>query len=90
MSCSKTYKKTMASVRNRYPNYSLKRRKKITRARIYYKRKWLENYLIRNKMKIKPIKVGTINQTVHGLGTPEDLAEFKEWQQLDFHAQLKL
>jgi NDP-sugar pyrophosphorylase family protein len=45
------------------------------------------NYLIRNKMKIEPIKVGTINQSVHGLGTPDDLAVFKDWQQLDFHAQ---
>jgi len=48
------------------------------------------NYLIRNKMIIEAIKVGAINQSVHGLGTPEDLDQFKKWQQLDFHAQLIL
>jgi NDP-sugar pyrophosphorylase family protein len=48
------------------------------------------NYLVKNKMKIEAIKVGAINQSVHGLGTPEDLAQFKEWQQLDFHARLIL
>lgn len=46
------------------------------------------NYLIRKKMKIEALQIGAINHSVHGLGTPEDLAQFKEWQKLDFHTQL--
>jgi NDP-sugar pyrophosphorylase family protein len=35
------------------------------------------NYLIKEKMIIKKIDVGTINEVVHGLGTPEDFYAFK-------------
>jgi NDP-sugar pyrophosphorylase family protein len=45
------------------------------------------NYLIRNNVKIEAMKIGTINHSVHGLGTPEDLVQFKKWKQLDFHSQ---
>lgn len=40
MPCSKrTYKKVMQSVRMQYPSYSLKRRKKITGAIIYRRKR---------------------------------------------------
>jgi len=34
------------------------------------------NYLITDKIEIKTFNVGKINESVHGLGTPEDLANF--------------
>jgi len=34
------------------------------------------NYLIVDKIKIKTFNVGKISESVHGLGTPEDLADF--------------
>jgi hypothetical protein len=34
------------------------------------------NYLIIDKIKIKTFNVGKISESVHGLGTPEDLADF--------------
>ena len=40
MGCNKhALRRVMASVRNRHPNYGLKRRKKIARAIIYSRRK---------------------------------------------------
>ena len=46
------------------------------------------NYLIAENLNIDAIKIGAINQSVHGLGTPEDLAQFKEWNQLDLHSRI--
>ena len=34
------------------------------------------NYLITNKVSIKTFDIGKLNESVHGLGTPEDLADF--------------
>ena len=34
------------------------------------------NYLINDRIKIKTFNVGSISESVHGLGTPEDLADF--------------
>lgn len=48
------------------------------------------NYLIRDKKNVRAINIGAINQSVHGLGTPEDLTQFRRWQDLDFHARLIL
>jgi NDP-sugar pyrophosphorylase family protein len=48
------------------------------------------NYLISKKLLIEAIKIGSINESVHGLGTPEDLDQFKEWKELDFHTRLVL
>lgn len=39
MPCGKAYKKVMGRVRKEYPSYGLKRRKKITNAVLYRKRK---------------------------------------------------
>jgi NDP-sugar pyrophosphorylase family protein len=36
------------------------------------------NYLIKNKMKIKPFHIGKVSDSVFGLGTPEDLEIFLE------------
>jgi hypothetical protein len=35
------------------------------------------NYLIKDGMRIKKVDVGSINEVVHGLGTPEDFHAFQ-------------
>lgn len=45
------------------------------------------NYLIKRRMMIEPLNIGIINQSVHGLGTPEDLDIFRKWKHLNNHSK---